>query len=347
MSSRSKRQRSRRRVVDSWKTKSWYDVYAPKSFKEAFLGQIPASDPSLIPGRTIEVLLYDITNDFRHTHIKLRFKIIDVKGKNCYTRFIGHELTFDFIRSLVHRGTTRIDGIFNFKTADGFVFRVSCFCVTVRRAKGSQKKAIRKIMYQVLNEFAKSSNHGKFIRGMIYGKFAENIAKIAKTIYPLRECQIRKSKLISFPEGVEDEDYDENEVFEEKIVKLKPHGKQIKSKKNKRRSQQKSQQTSSESKKKTEESQQSGEEKTEEKESETGTEPSGKEEAVIKEQSAVESVGEGETAPDSVKTEEISEKEKKKKEKEAKKAAKEAEKKAKKEKKEKEKKEKDKDKKKK
>jgi len=103
--------------------------------------------------------------------------------------------------------------------------------VTRRRAKGSQKYTIRTIINKVLGEFAKSSKHGKFVRGIVYGQFAENLSNIARTIYPLRECQIRKTKLVSYPEGIVDEEYDEEvEVFDTHTVELKPHGKQVKKK---------------------------------------------------------------------------------------------------------------------
>jgi len=233
MSSRGRKSRIARRAkaVDTWKSKTWYQVYAPKLFKEQPISEIISSEIDNINGRVVETLLYDLTKDFKHSYIKLRFKIISVNGGACYTRFIGHEFTRDFIRSLIHRGSTRIDGIFNFKTADDFIYRVSIFCVTKRRVKGSQQKTIRKIMYEIMNEIAKTSKHGKFIRGMVYGKFAENIAKYIKNIYPLRECQIIKSKLISIPENPNETDYEEEDVFEEKTVKLRTHGKSIRAKK--------------------------------------------------------------------------------------------------------------------
>lgn len=239
MSAKGKKGRTTRKVVDSWKEKSWFDVYAPKSFKEAYIGQIPAIGNENVMGRVVETLLYDFTDDFKHTHIKLRFKVVEVNGQRCETRFVGHELTRDYVRALIHRGSSRIDGIFNYKTADGFVYRVSAFCVTKRRAKGSQQKTIRKIIYEVLNELAKSSKHSKFVRGMIYGQYAQNLAKLVKNIYPLKECQIRKSKLVSTPEGPIVEEFEEDEVFEEKTVKLKEHGKTIRAKKKQRKAGQK------------------------------------------------------------------------------------------------------------
>ncbi|WP_457559187.1 30S ribosomal protein S3ae [Candidatus Harpocratesius sp.] len=227
-----KGKRARGKTIDSWKSKEWYEVFAPKAFKEAFLGEIPSSTPDSLVGRTIEILLYDLTKNFKHTTIKLKFKIVEVQGKRCNTVFFGHELTRDFVRSLIHRGSSRVDGIFNYTTADGVVYRVSTFVVTRRRAKKSQKLTIRKIIHDVLQEFAKNMTHEKFIQGVIYGKFALNIKKIAKTIYPLRECQIRKVKVISIPEGVTDQiEVSDQEEFDEVELELKEHGKTVKAKK--------------------------------------------------------------------------------------------------------------------
>jgi small subunit ribosomal protein S3Ae len=226
------KKKARRKIIDSWKTKEWYDVYAPKTFKEAYLGSIPSADPDSLVNRVLEVLLYDITGNFKHTFIKLKFKITNVSGNRADTRFWGHELTRDFIRSMIHRGSSRIDGIFNFATADKFVYRVSTFVITRRRAKQSQKKTMRKIIRQVISEFAKNMPHDKFIRGIIYGKFSVNIMKIAKTIYPLKECQIRKVKVVSMPEGVGDEFFGEDDEQVDEIgIHMDEHGKSLKSKK--------------------------------------------------------------------------------------------------------------------
>jgi small subunit ribosomal protein S3Ae len=226
------KRKARRKSIDTWKEKVWYDIYAPKTFKETFLGSIPAASPESVMGRIIEVLLYDITNNFKHTYIKLKFKITNIVGTRAETRFWGHELTRDFIRSMIHRGSSRIDAIFNFTSADGFSYRVSTFVITRRRAKQSQKKTMRRIIRQVISEFAKNMPHDHFVRGMIFGKFALNIMKIVKTIYPLRECQIRKVKVIGMPEGVGDEFCGEDdEQVEEVGVTLREHGKSRKTKK--------------------------------------------------------------------------------------------------------------------
>lgn len=109
---------------DKWKLKNWYIVYAPEFFGSKEIGLTPADDPEKVKGRVIETTLKDLTGDFTKGHVKLYFQIYDVKGQNAYTKFKGHKLARSYIRSLVRRRTTRIDGIFNITTKDGYKLRV-------------------------------------------------------------------------------------------------------------------------------------------------------------------------------------------------------------------------------
>jgi hypothetical protein len=74
-------------------------------------------------------------------------------------------------------------------------------------------------MREILSEFAKSLNHEKFIAGMIYGEFQNQIQRVAKTIYPLTNCVVVKSKLVNFPEGGEDKEIpdDQFEIVEVEV----------------------------------------------------------------------------------------------------------------------------------
>ena len=77
--------------------------------------------------------------------------------------------------------------------------------------------------------------HEKFIQGIINGHFALNISKIAKTIYPLRECQIRKVKVINVPDNIKDEFITDEIKFDEVSLELGEHGKSLKAKKLKKK----------------------------------------------------------------------------------------------------------------
>ena len=49
---------------------------------------------------------------------------------------------------------------------------------------------------------------------MIYGEFQNQIARVAKSIYPLSSAKLIKSILISFPEGIKDKAVSPDEQFE-------------------------------------------------------------------------------------------------------------------------------------
>ncbi|MCC6042151.1 MAG: 30S ribosomal protein S3ae [Candidatus Verstraetearchaeota archaeon] len=184
--------------------KVWITVLAPKYFGFAELGKTMASSPGKVIRRTLWTTLYNITNDFSHQHIKLHFQIIKVEGDKAYTIFKGHELARDYVRSLVRRGSSRVDSIFDVETKDGYRLRVFMLAVTVKRAKTSQKSAIRAIMRQVVVERASQLNFEDFVQELVLGKISSDAYNKAKKIYPLRKVEAMKSKLLqASPESEE------------------------------------------------------------------------------------------------------------------------------------------------
>jgi len=206
MSSRTRKKKTKIKKV-SFKDKHWYEVITPKIFKFKSIGEIIGVEDNLM-GRTVETLLYDFTDNYNDISLKLKFQIIDVneEAKKCNTVFQGHAYTNDYIRSLIGRGASKIQTIINLTTKDNYIFRVITICTTIKRARSSQIILIRKIIREILREFAKSLNHEKFIGGLIYGEFQNQILRVAKTIYPLSNCVVVKSKLVSIPEGGEDKE---------------------------------------------------------------------------------------------------------------------------------------------
>jgi small subunit ribosomal protein S3Ae len=191
----------------SFKDKHWYEVVTPKIFDFKSIGEISGLESNII-GRTLETLLFDFTNKYSDISLKLKFRIVDLneEAKKCNTIFVGHQYTNDFIRSLIGRGSSKIQTILNLTTKDKYVFRLTTICTTLKRARNSQIVLIRKIMREILKEFAQSLNHEKFVAGIIFAEFQNQIQRVAKTIYPLSNCVVVKSKLISIPPGGEDKE---------------------------------------------------------------------------------------------------------------------------------------------
>ena len=193
MSSKSKR------IRDKWRSKAWYMVVAPPFFGNVELGTLPAEETEQLMGRVVEATLYDITSDFSHQYLKMFFQINEVDGKTAHTLFKGHEYSRDYLRSLVRRRTTKVDGLFNLITKDGYKLRVAVSALTLSRIKTSQEKLIRNMMEKIINEKAAALTMDQFVQEMVLGKIASDVYNQAKKVAPLRHVGIRKSKLIAQP----------------------------------------------------------------------------------------------------------------------------------------------------
>lgn len=191
-----------RKVRDKWRAKEWYDVYSPSYFGELVVASVPVEKPGALIGRVVETTLYDITNDFAHQSIKLYFLVVDSKDHRAETILKSHEYATDYLRSLVRRGSTRMDGIFNAMTKDQFLTRISVVAFTRDRIKASQEHAIRQIMKQIIEERAAALNYDQLTHEAVLGKLGSDIYNLAKKIAPLRHVGVRKSKLLSIPPGV-------------------------------------------------------------------------------------------------------------------------------------------------
>lgn len=186
-----------KRIRDKWRSKSWYMVVAPPYFGNVELGAIPADEPEKLIGRTIDSTLYDVTNDFSHQYLKMYFQITEVDGKTAKTIFKGHEYSRDYLRSLVRRRTTKVDGLFNITTKDGYKLRVAVSAFSLSRIRTSQEKEIRIIMDKIIKQKALALTLDQFAQEIVLGKIASDIYNEAKKIAPLRHVGIRKSKLAS------------------------------------------------------------------------------------------------------------------------------------------------------
>jgi small subunit ribosomal protein S3Ae len=203
--------RRRRRVRDKWRSKDWYTIYSPPYFGGAVIGTTPSDDPDKLMSRVIETTLYDLTDDFSQQHIKLFFQIFEFNENKLKTIFKGHEYSSDYLRSLVRRGSTRVDLIYDLTTQDDYRIRASFVAFSVVRIKTSHITGIRVLASQILEEKAKTLNFDQFVQEAVLGKIASDIYNEAKKVVPLRHVGIRKTKLISYP----------NPRREEKSIEIK------------------------------------------------------------------------------------------------------------------------------
>jgi len=187
------------RKLDGWKSKEWYNIEAPAYLNRVVVGSTMAGDPALLLGRNVETTVGELTNDMTKNNTKVILRINNVVGDVATTDLMGHELTTDYVRSIVKRQTSRIDANIEVKTKDGFVIRVKPTCFTIKRARSSQMMAIREMMVDIVKKRASETDFETFMQEAILGRLSAAIYRQAKFIYPLRRVEIRKTQVEAMP----------------------------------------------------------------------------------------------------------------------------------------------------
>lgn len=186
----------RRHVRDTWKEKDWYTIKTPVAFGDKEIGETPSRDPDFLVGRTVEVTMRELIGDFSKQYIKLQFEIDNVAGDVANTKFTGHKTTTDYVRSMIRRGTSRIDTPVIIETKDGHKMKLHVLAVTTRRAKSSQQKFMRETITELVNNIAVEKNFEDVIETSVNGRLASEIYHTAKKIYPLKRVEVIKSKVL-------------------------------------------------------------------------------------------------------------------------------------------------------
>ena len=188
-----------RAVRDKWRRKDWYDIYLPRYFGETKVGETPAEGPEKIVGRVYATTLSSITGDFSQEYLKLYFQVTEVEENTAHTVFKGHEYLRDYLRSLVRRRSTKIDGFFRVLTTDGYRVKIVVTAMTQSRIKTSQEYAIRKIMQEIVEDKAENLTFDQMAHEMVLGKLASDVYNRAKNVTALRHVGVRKSELLALP----------------------------------------------------------------------------------------------------------------------------------------------------
>ena len=183
------------RRVEGWKAKSWFKVHVPDNLGKAYIGDTIANDAESVVGRIMTATLGEITNDYAKQHVKMSFKIATVTGDAAYTEFVGHEVTRDYLRSLVKRRSSRIDCIVPVTTKDNKKVRLTICCYTFARANISQEHALRSAITQAIAVQAQAWDLNTLLNGIVSGEISRDLFKAIKTIYPTRRVEIIKSKV--------------------------------------------------------------------------------------------------------------------------------------------------------
>merc|ERR1712230_69895 len=206
---------NRKKAVDPFTKKDWYDVKAPALFTNSIIGKTLvtrtagtkiASDG--LKGRVFEVSLGDLNKSDDDAFRKIRLRVEDVQGKTCLTNFWGMKFTTDKLRSMVRKWQSLIEAHCDVKTTDGYLLRLFCIGFTKRRqfqirktsyAQSAQIRAIRKKMTDIMTKEVSSCEMIKAVEKFVPEFIGKDIRKACEGIYPLQNVYIRKVKILKAP----------------------------------------------------------------------------------------------------------------------------------------------------
>merc|ERR1712196_292203 len=206
---------SKKKIIDPFTLKDWYDVKAPSMFLAPNCGKtlITRTKGTKIAseglkGRQVEVSLGDLQNNEDDAYRKMRLRVEDVQGKTVLCNFWGMDFTTDKLRSLVRKWQSLIEATVDVKTVDGYVLRCFCIGFTKKRpfqirktsyAQSAQIRAIRKKMVDIMTKEVSSVELIKAVEKFIPEYIGKDIQKACEGIYPLQNVFIRKVKILKAP----------------------------------------------------------------------------------------------------------------------------------------------------
>merc|ERR1712066_325396 len=139
---------------------------------------------------------------------KIRLCVEEVQGRNCLTDFHGMDLTRDKHQGLIRKWHTLIEAHCDIKTTDGYLVRMFCLAFTMRHpdqvknncyAQSSQIRRIRKKMVEIMTAEASKVQLRELVKKLIPESISNEIMKKTQGIFPLKDCLIRKVKILKKP----------------------------------------------------------------------------------------------------------------------------------------------------
>jgi small subunit ribosomal protein S3Ae len=204
------------RVRDKWRDKQWVIVNSPSAFGGSALNYVPITDHNSAKGRVLENTMFDVLKQDPTQHqTKVFVQIENIAEGSATTVFRGHEYAKEFLRSLIRRGSSMITFVHDYKTADGYIFRVEVIAFSQRRLNSSKKHQIRMLSHNQLSTNIAKLTVDQFVQEVTVGKMGADLLADAKKIASLRHIGIKKTKLISTPKSREVEEAKQIEVTTE------------------------------------------------------------------------------------------------------------------------------------
>lgn len=222
-----------KKQVDLLSKKEFYNLTVPSIFSVRKVGVTIASRsqgnyyaPDSVKGRTFEVNQADLsTGAGSQAYRKFKFVVDGVRGRDAVGSFHGMELISDKHKSIPKKWHSLIEAETRVSTTDGYALRVFTICITKRKPKSvkktcyatlSQIKAIRKIIFKIIEEEVSACDINEVIKKLMSEAIGARVEQEGLKIYPLQNCHVKKVKVVKRPK-VDDSSFDKKARDSKKV----------------------------------------------------------------------------------------------------------------------------------
>ena len=177
----------------------WLHVVSPEYLGGKIVGNILIYSDEESLERKIDVLQSDLTEDPAHAYTKITLRVSDMSGDRANTQYIGHEVSRDYIRSVLRKGSSKMEPIIDVLTKDGYRFRMRVTMISRNKVSTRKKTFLSNELAKMMAEKCSSYKLSQLVQEMVSGKTESDIFNFAKKHMRVKYAGVTKMKLISSP----------------------------------------------------------------------------------------------------------------------------------------------------
>ncbi len=181
--------------IDKWKSKKWFNIYAPKILGGEVIGEMPANSEKDGIGRVIKVSLSWLTKNPSHSFMTVGLRVKNIDGNSAQTELDYLEQTYSYTHSLVRRYNSAIYTVDMLKDKEGKEIALKLLVVTRNKTASPKKTAIRKSLSEFSKTYIASKSSDEFIKSVIDGSFQTDAIGRIKNIAPISKLEVKKIEL--------------------------------------------------------------------------------------------------------------------------------------------------------
>jgi small subunit ribosomal protein S3Ae len=187
------------------RTELWLEVTSPSYLGEKPIGNMLVYSEQEAIGRILEILYSDITEDPSHSYTKIKLRIVEVSGGVAKTSYWGHEVSRDYLRSILRRSSSKVEPVIDVSTKDGYLLRLGVTLITREKISSNKSTFIHNLLTNMMKGKVSSMKLHQFVQDVMSGKTESDIFNLAKKHSRVKYAGVSKVKILQIPEAKKEE----------------------------------------------------------------------------------------------------------------------------------------------